>query len=184
MDGIAIGRAVIVLDSCGKSASGLLERVASNRPHLAGKRRARPALLLIVRSSRARRGSTLTGNGGLGRNAIRVVADVIRHLEVRRVTRCRRRQNSVGELVIRTVPRATICSDRTVDRMGREAWSDLAAVYQLGDLPSGDRDVRAQHAIAKVADPESTARPVSLMRMERSVGALLCASATASRAER
>src|ERR1700736_5211140 len=38
--------------------------------------------------------------------------------------------------------------------------------------------------IAEVADPELTARPVSPMRMGRSVGALLCASATASGAER
>jgi hypothetical protein len=53
---------------------------------------------------------------------IRTVANVVRHVEVERVALCHRRESGIGKLIIRTIPRATMGSDRTVGRIGHEAW--------------------------------------------------------------
>jgi hypothetical protein len=100
---------------------------------------------LIIQSSRPRRGNALVATGELRHSIIRAVANVVCHVEIWRVAVRHQGQNGIGELVIRAVPRAMIRSDRTVDRIGREAWNSLAPVRQLRDLSSGDRDVRARH---------------------------------------
>jgi hypothetical protein len=47
-------------------------------------------------------------------DVVRAVANVAWHIDVRCIAFCNRRQNAIGELVIGTIPRAMITSDRTV----------------------------------------------------------------------
>ena len=91
---------------------------------------------------RRSRSSMWVASQGLGREVVGIEIRIFRHIEVRRITFLDGCSNGIREPGVWPIPRATISSDRAIDRLGLRHC--LAAVDKATDLPCRQRDIRAR----------------------------------------